>query len=202
MYYMIYLTSHWRHQLHKVLQNWYQVGHRHELNRGAPMGWSAQIMGGGFRRGQNSEAVTRLTVQPSSQCEINMVKARCHPPFIDLTGRKRFTHLFRESSLRLLEDFTPLPYSHFPPWLVQWFCDQIAGYRVQSHNDSFLIYRLVVLYTHPLFLITDKTDSFNTGTPFLKLVHPVTKCRLGNDNQMWWWYVTMMLHITKQWYRL
>ena len=141
---MIYQKSHWRHQLHTVLQNCYQVRHRHGLNRGAPMGWSTQLMGGGFRQGQNSEAVTRLTVQPSSLCEINMVKARCHPPV------KKALLIY---SGRLLEDFILLPYSCFPPWLLQWFCDQIAGYRVQSHKDNFLTlhtcYRLlVVLYTH------------------------------------------------------
>ena len=68
------------------------------------MGRSTQIMGGSFRRGLNSEAVTfstRLAVQPSPCTKVLGKKARWQPPISVsclLIGPNGFTPLFRSSS--------------------------------------------------------------------------------------------------------
>ena len=82
-------------------------GHGAGLNRGVPMDWSTQIMGGEFRKRMNSEVVTfstRLAVQPSPLHKSNGEKARWQPPIsvsYFLMGPNGLSPLFRSSSMAM-----------------------------------------------------------------------------------------------------
>lgn len=51
---------------------------------------------------------------------------------------------------------------------------------------------------HPLFSVTDKTDSLQGGHPALELIHPVVQRWLGHQNHVRPWNAAVVLHVTQQ----
>ena len=96
----------------------FQQKHRAGLNR-VPMGRSAQIMGGSFRQGLNSEAVTfstRLAVQPPTLYKSNREKSKMAASYFCIlpNGLPKW---FYSSTQEHLFTWQVTLYSHLIDWL-------------------------------------------------------------------------------------